>query len=90
MSVRTCPHCGGEVEVGFSREGYLGVREVADYLGMSQDWVLDRVHDESLPATRLGRVIKIRLADVDAAIADGKFDPGQRQAARLRSAGASR
>lgn len=45
---------------------WVGVTEAALYLSTSTDTIRRRVRDGSLPVTRLGTQLRIRVADLDA------------------------
>jgi excisionase family DNA binding protein len=49
------------------RERYVRVDDVADYLGMSTRWVLNRTRrvDDPLPHRKFGRSVRFLLDEVD-------------------------
>lgn len=52
----------------------LTIKEVATLLQVHPDWVYDQVNEGKMPATRLGRNIRFRPADLDAYLA-GTWSP---------------
>lgn len=46
---------------------YLSPQEAAIRYGVSVDTIRRRISDGTVPATRLGRLIRISIADLDAA-----------------------
>ena len=56
------------VNLSIGREfGYVDVEGAAHVLGVSAKTVRRRIADGTLPACRVGRLIRIRLSDIDAA-----------------------
>src|SRR5574341_815830 len=74
----------------------MTVEQVADYLQLNKLTIYKYIRDGRLPAARLGKAYRIRLADVDAflerqmsrptARPAGRTKPGARQVVRRRSA----
>lgn len=62
-----------------SRSDLMTVEQVADYLQLNKLTVYKYIRDGRLPAARLGKAYRIRLADVDAFL--------ERQMARPRRSG---
>jgi len=48
-----------------SAEPWVGVDDVARHLGVSHDTVYRWIENKSLPAHKVGRLWKFKLADVD-------------------------
>ena len=46
---------------------YLSPKEAADHAGVSTDTIRRRIADGTIPAHRLGRLIKIKVSDLDKA-----------------------
>lgn len=44
----------------------LSVADAAEHLGMSPSWVRGQIRDGHLPATKLGRSLRVRQSDLDA------------------------
>lgn len=47
-------------------ERWVGVREVAEHLNMSDSWVNKAVQWGTIPVHRVGRNLRFRLSEVDA------------------------
>ena len=56
----------------YDRINSVSIRQVAELLGISRDSVRRRIRDGSLPAYTIGgRMVRIRVADVEALIQRG-------------------
>ena len=51
------------------------LKQVADYLNVSQETVKRRIKEGKLPASKIGGQIRIRWSDVDGLIAHGTVAP---------------
>lgn len=58
-----------------SRQSFASIDEVATYLGISPVTIRRRIRGGKLPATRIGKQIRIKWSDVEALIAGGKIIP---------------
>ncbi len=47
-------------------KNWMGVPEVCEYLGIVQHTVYKLIHNDEIRASKIGRVIRLRKADVDA------------------------
>ena len=47
-------------------ERWCSMKEIMDHLGVSRDTVLAWVKKYNMPATRIGKLWKFRISDVDA------------------------
>ena len=54
-----------------SAEPWVGVDDVARHLGVSHDTVYRWIENKSLPAHKVGRLWKLKLADVDEWVRSG-------------------
>lgn len=74
-----------------SSERFVTARVVAEHLEMSIDFVLDKYQEGRLPGYKLGRAVRFKMSEVEAAIEAGALDPkrGNDPPRRLRSAGGS-
>lgn len=55
---------------------WLGTREAAAYLGVNPRTLYRLIDDGSLPAYRIGRVIRLTQADLDAFLESQRVRPG--------------
>jgi len=67
-----------------SRSDLMTVEQVADYLQLNKLTVYKYIREGRLPAARLGKAYRIRLADVDAFLERQMSRPSVRAAARPR------
>ena len=68
-----------------SRSDLLTVQQVADYLQLNKLTVYKYVREGRLPAARLGKAYRIRLADVDAFLERQMSRPGVRPPSRPKA-----
>ena len=68
-----------------SRSDLLTVQQVADYLQLNKLTVYKYVREGRLPAARLGKAYRIRLADVDAFLERQMSPPSPRPASRPKA-----
>jgi excisionase family DNA binding protein len=47
-------------------EKLVGLKEVADHLGMSESFVQKAIYRHDLPVWRVGRRVRFRLSEIDA------------------------
>jgi len=68
-----------------NRQPFASIDEVATYLGVSQGTVRRRIKDGTLPATKIGKQIRIKWCDVDVLVTGGKVipDPNDQQGTDL-------
>ena len=55
---------------------WLGTTDAAKYLGLRIPTLYRLIDDGLLPAYKAGRLIRIKLRDLDAFIASSKIEPG--------------
>ena len=55
---------------------WLGTPDAANYLGLRAPTLYRLIDEGLLPAYRMGRVIRIKVTDLDAFIATAKIEPG--------------
>lgn len=65
-----------------SRSDLMTVEQVADYLQLNKLTIYKYIREGRLPAARLGKAYRIRLADVDAFLERQMSRPGVRPATR--------
>ena len=68
-----------------SRSDLMTVEQVADYLQLNKLTVYKYIREGRLPAARLGKAYRIRLADVDAFLDRQVSRPGARPATRPKA-----
>ncbi len=79
-----------------SDERWVGVNEVATHHGVAKDSIYRWVETKSLPARRVGRLLRFKLSEVDAWVQAGggegeaQTDPGGTSGNRSRKGGRSR
>lgn len=47
-------------------ERWYSMKELTDYLGVSRDTVLKWIEKRNMPATKIGRLWKFKISEVDA------------------------
>jgi excisionase family DNA binding protein len=52
---------------------WMKVKEVAAYLRISKMTVIRRIHEGTLPATRIGREFRIDQRDIEQLVKEGKL-----------------
>jgi excisionase family DNA binding protein len=56
---------------------WLGTPDAANYLGLRAPTLYRLIDEGLLPAYRMGRVIRIKLSDLDRFIASSRIEPGK-------------
>jgi excisionase family DNA binding protein len=56
---------------------WIGTTEAARYLGLTPRTLYRMIDEDELPAYRIGRVIRLRVADLDAFIESHRIKPGE-------------
>ncbi|MDQ6848948.1 MAG: helix-turn-helix domain-containing protein [Actinomycetota bacterium] len=57
-------------------ENWMGVPAAAEYLGVVLHTVYKLIHEDKIRAYKIGRVIRLRKADVDAYLEAHVIEPG--------------
>ena len=57
-------------------DGWLSSKEAAQRIGVTQRTLYRFIDEDRLPAYRLGRVIRLKVLDVEAFIEAGRIRPG--------------
>ena len=57
-------------------DDWLGTPDAAKYLGLGAPTLYRFIDEGLLPAYRMGRVIRIKVSDLDAFIAASRIEPG--------------
>jgi len=47
------------------KDALLDVAQLADYLNVSQAWVYDRIRDNEIPHSKLGKYLRFRRREID-------------------------
>lgn len=66
-------------EGSIMREPWVSVDEVAKHLGVAKDTVYRWIESKGLPAHRIGRLWKFKLADVDEWVRSGGASDAQEE-----------
>lgn len=56
---------------------WLGTREAAERIGVTQRTLYRFIDKGQLPAYKFGRVIRVKVADIDAFIEQNRIQPGE-------------
>ena len=48
-----------------SQDSIMGIKELVEYLGMSEKWVYDQTAHKAIPHFKLGHVLKFRKKEID-------------------------
>ena len=57
------------------KDALLDVAQLADYLNVSQAWVYDRIRDNEIPHSKLGKYLRFKKRDIDKWIEAQSFKP---------------
>jgi len=56
-------------------DSLLGVKELAQYLGVSTQWIYERVQLKEIPYIKVGKLLRFRKPDIDTWLEDLKVPP---------------
>ena len=65
-----------ESDAGPAAPQWMGTQEAARYLGVTPRTLYRFINDGSLPAFKMGRVIRLRQADLDDFVEANRIAPG--------------
>jgi len=57
------------------KDALLDVAQLADYLNVSPSWIYDRIRDNEMPHSKLGKYLRFRRRDIDKWIETQSFKP---------------
>jgi excisionase family DNA binding protein len=57
------------------RLGLLAIPEVCQELGMGKSWVYRRLRSGEIPSVKLGRLIKVKRADLEGYLENHRYQP---------------
>lgn len=52
-------------------ERWVSIKEIAEYLGVSRDTILNWIAKKSMPAAKIGRCWRFKVSEVDAWVKTG-------------------
>lgn len=56
----------GGINMNEQTERWCSMREIMEHLGVSRDTVLTWIEKKNMPATKMGRLWKFKISEVDA------------------------
>lgn len=56
----------GGINMNEQTERWCSMREIKEHLGVSRDTVLTWIEKKNMPATKMGRLWKFKISEVDA------------------------
>ena len=59
------------------KDALLDVAQLADYLNVSPSWIYDRIRDNEIPHTKVGKYLRFRKRDIDKWLETSSFKPFQ-------------
>lgn len=61
-----CLYESEEITMEQPIERWYSMKEMTEYLGVSRDTVLNWIADRNMPATKIGRLWKFKISEVEA------------------------
>ena len=69
--VNTYTFMSKEVRMNNEAERWCSLKEIMDHLGVSRDTVLSWIAKRGMPASKVGRLWKFKISEVDAWVKEG-------------------
>jgi excisionase family DNA binding protein len=60
------------------KDALLDVAQLADYLNVSSSWIYDRIRENEMPHSKLGKYLRFRRHDIDKWVEMQSFKPSLR------------
>lgn len=58
--------------IALANEGWVGINEASEYLGVTKDTIRSWIRKTDIPAHKIGKLWKFKLSELDAWVKSGK------------------